>query len=482
MRPDDSSVHVCFHCSQQIDNFHNFARKINQIQQVLYPLKEVVVQPTEETFAFEITIIDDDKNEFVVNPANENKVPSKSSQLTTVTTRSHPSMTVEEQEISFNKLKTSDSNKSTVEERFKNIEILEPNLEEEKDDDGPVNSNLPHNLVENGQLIYKGKRLMKMMSKFYSTTCDICDLRFDQISDLFEHQRTEHDKEPFVTCCSLKLSKLPRLIWHYVKHQQPEAFKCKICNYTVSRPKFLEYHLQTHSETKPFSCDHCDKKFIWKGALKSHLLHNHLQSAEKKTYLCVICYRQYATPGSLASHKKSTHFPNAEKTRNLCEICSKSFATYTSYKEHMISHSEDYEKHQLKCPECGKWLKNQRCLKSHMRTHSTADFKCKMCDYSSKKEGLLKNHLLTQHTADRPFQCTECNKTFKVKRHLTVHKTQAHTSSKSLKVCEFCGREFNSSSNYYTHRKTIHAHELSEAVKKKEEESQLKRIKIGLEN
>lgn len=441
-------------------------------------------QPNEsdETYAFEITIIGGDKNEFVLNPTIESHEIPTISKLTTITTRSQRTMTAEEQEISFNKLQ-SVYQKSDVEQRFKSIE-MEPKNDEcdgvEIDELQEMNA-APARLVENGQLIIKGKRLMRLMTKFYATSCELCNESFDKISNLFEHQKSQHQLEPHVTCCSTKLTKLPRLIWHYVKHQQPEAFKCNICNYTVSRPKFLDNHMQTHSGAKPFSCDHCDKKFIWKGALKSHLIHNHLQTAEKKSYMCVICFRQYATPGSLASHKKSTHFPNSEKHRNLCEICSKSFATYTSYKEHMISHSEDCEKLQLKCPQCSKWLKNQRCLKSHMKTHSVDEFKCKECDYTSKKENLLKNHYLTQHTADRPFACDECEKTFKVKRHLTVHKTQAHTVAKTSKTCEFCSREFNSSSNYYTHRKTIHANELADALKKREEESQQKRKKIGLE-
>lgn len=116
---------------------------------------------------------------------------------------------------------------------------------------------IPSKLLENGLLLYKGKKLMKMMSHFYNTSCELCAVKFLNISDLFGHYKDHHQVEPFVSCCSSKLSKLPRIIWHFVKHVQPESFKCHVCSYVVSRPKFLALHLRTHSNPadKPFSCD-----------------------------------------------------------------------------------------------------------------------------------------------------------------------------------------------------------------------------------
>lgn len=203
---------------------------------------------------------------------------------------------------------------------------------------------------------------------------------------------------------------------------------------------------------------------------------------EKKKFTCQICHRNYQTAGSLASHRKFAHADN-NKTRKLCEICSKSFSTLTSYKEHLTLHSDDRDKFQLKCPECGKWLKNKRCLKSHLLLHTNDEMRCDLCDYVTKKDKLLKNHMVTKHSNEKTFFCDHpgCDKSFKVKRALTIHKSTNHGGKSASKKCEFCSREFASSTNYYTHRKNLHAKELQEVLERKNEEEKLKRIRAGLE-
>ncbi|CRL07467.1 CLUMA_CG020435, isoform A [Clunio marinus] len=511
----DNSSHVCFHCSQTLDNFHNFATKIKAIQKIIYPEQfqiqeiayEICVFPQPEA-NIENEKIDADENfeEVVYQPLNKNNHQHKEIKISsTIRTRSKRERNenffdnllmptkvikkapekVEEEQTSYRsfdfeenhqsiKIDQNDSSCSEVSEETNSSEW--PSAHKTK--------NIPSQLVsQNGLLIYKGKKLMRMMSSFYNANCESCGSKYKRLNDLFTHYEISHECEPFVTCCQIKLTKLPRMIWHFVKHIQPELFKCNICSYIVSRPKFLQLHLQTHSTTaeRPYSCDKCDKRFIWKGALKSHLI-NHQPEAERKVFLCLLCNRKYQSAGSLASHKKATHGDNSAKTRNLCEICSKSFSTITSYKEHMITHSKDSVKLQLKCEECGKWLKNNRCLKSHMLLHANIDYKCTICDYVTKKEKLLKNHVITRHTSDRPWTCEECNKSFKIKRALAIHKRQSHgVEAIKGKTCEFCGRKFANASNYYTHRKNFHSKDLQSKIDKKNEEEQMKRIKIGLE-
>lgn len=148
----------------------------------------------------------------------------------------------------------------------------------------------------------------------------------------------------------------------------------------------------------------------------------------------------------------------------------------------MLTHSEDSVKLQLKCPKCDKWLKNQRCLKSHLLLHNEAELRCELCSYATKKEHLLKNHVITRHSQDRPWACDQCDKTFKVKRALTIHKVQNHTEgARTGRTCEFCNKSFGSSTNYYTHRKNLHAEELKRTLAEKDEQKKRERIEIGLE-
>lgn len=259
-----------------MDNFHNYATKIKAIQTILFPQQQL------QEIEYEICVIPD-TDIITISPEDpaEKIKPAKNStettyRVSTITTRSHKGRN-EANEKAFDNLKKEEAVSAPVSRFEENCEDNLTMIESYKsDDDIPMrdadnadwpsaesSKKIPTKLLENGLLLYKGKRLMRMMSHFYNTSCEICSMKFLKISDLFQHHKNDHKVEPFVSCCSSKLSKL-QIIWHFVKHVQPESFKCHICSYVVSRPKFLELHLRTHSNPadKPYSCDKVSEEFF----------------------------------------------------------------------------------------------------------------------------------------------------------------------------------------------------------------------------
>uniref|UniRef100_A0A336KK47 CSON011366 protein n=1 Tax=Culicoides sonorensis TaxID=179676 RepID=A0A336KK47_CULSO len=341
----------------------------------------------------------------------------------------------------------------------------------------------PNKLIDNGCLLIRGKELNDLVSKFFKLQCELCkeNTRFNDIRDMYQHYK-QHKSPGFVRCCGTKIERYRCAVFHMARHLQPEAFKCKICNYIVTRPKFLETHLKTHlpEEEKPFVCPECPKRFCWKAAYQVHL-ETHKSNDERKTYMCSSCPKVYDTPGGLSTHKKLVHNKHKESDeKHVCHVCAKKFATKTGLNEHMNT-IHQREKTTIQCKECGKWLMNKRCLKTHMLLHSNIDHKCPDCDYTTKKHFLLAKHNITHHSTEKPFECDKCQKKFKLKRALTVHMQQSHADTNKSYKCNFCEKTFGSSTNFYTHRKNFHPNELAELRLKTEEEKRLKRIEAGLE-
>ncbi|KAH3736542.1 hypothetical protein DPMN_043113 [Dreissena polymorpha] len=107
------------------------------------------------------------------------------------------------------------------------------------------------------------------------------------------------------------------------------------------------------------------------------------------------------------------------KKKHECNMCVNKYSTRTGYKRHLVSHSNDGQK----CTVCEKVFYSTYDLKNHMSNHSNL----------------------------RTFSCIECEKTFKTKRDLNVHRTRLHKSYLKF-VCEVCGKGYNYRNELDGHR------------------------------
>ncbi|XP_075698159.1 uncharacterized protein LOC142663419 isoform X2 [Rhinoderma darwinii] len=104
------------------------------------------------------------------------------------------------------------------------------------------------------------------------------------------------------------------------------------------------------------------------------------------------------------------------------------------------------------CSHCGKCFNHQASLELHQKSHvvEKASF-ISQSDKYLRNIALLKSHQLFR-TSGKPYNCSECGKSFKRSLSLVKH-MQSHTGGKTTFTCPDCGQNFTQRSAYITHYK-----------------------------
>ena len=106
---------------------------------------------------------------------------------------------------------------------------------------------------------------------------------------------------------------------------------------------------------------------------------------------------------------------------------------------------------------------SELAVKKHMvsRHNLKSDIKCTLCDYVAGSKARLREHI-ARHSAKtiKFLKCDQCDKGFRSKDKIRVHKKQDHPQVPGDKsgwfLCQQCPKEFRTSTGLKKHIKTIH--------------------------
>lgn len=205
------------------------------------------------------------------------------------------------------------------------------------------------------------------------------------------------------------------------------VYTCDYCGKSIKYKKNIEEHMKIHKSRGHYQCKVCMIEFKSRKALVDHSLSEHQVKLQvvKGEHICNICGRQFDNRSSYLAHKLC----HDESARNhVCNVCSAAFKTLGNLRRHEATHTETRNYH---CHDCQKSFKTKLALKVHRESvHAPLKIfvNCPVCE-AIVQEKTLKSHMKTKHTAEgqqKPFMCTVCNATFRTEKIGERHYEHVH--------------------------------------------------------
>ena len=244
--------------------------------------------------------------------------------------------------------------------------------------------------------------------------CKHCDEVFQQRKELERHivdhsieKRSHTSKKPYISqeCGRSFLSK--KLLRYHTKSHTNKSFVCCHCGKNCRKKYALEKHMRIHTMKWTHRCELCDKGFVLKSLLDSHMIvhdrsefrENHqLNCHMRKAYVdtkfaCEHCGRIFNTEGYLRVHLGI----HAGIKPYVCQKCGSSFHNKCLLRYHIKSHPEQ----SVLCCHCGKKCKSKKTFKQHMRLHTMKwSHTCDICKKGFPLKSLLDSHMSVHSRPD----------------------------------------------------------------------------------
>lgn len=241
--------------------------------------------------------------------------------------------------------------------------------------------------------------------------CPECPKIFASQVQLTDHaERLHYPKKVQCAKCAKMFGTERMLKYHDKLHHV--AAVCKLCFLQFPSKKLLRAHLDTHEAQK---CPHCNKSFKNKYSFKFHLEICGKEGTKIPNFYCDICNKGYVRKNGLRTHLKTEHgFGNVLS----CNWCGKKYDAISRLRNHIVKHTRERNFH---CDQCGNKFVTQAALVYHIRLHTgEKPFKCKLCTESFLSASRRMEHMKRKHLGPTK-ECPVCNVKFVTGHQLRKH-------------------------------------------------------------
>ena len=247
----------------------------------------------------------------------------------------------------------------------------------------------------------------------------------------------------------------PKQIPKQSKKRRESIQKCNVKKVKEIKAEKKETSTQPQSMLKPvfypYKCIHCARGLPTKESQEDHM-NTHIKDIPCQDPSGV-CMETFYSKEVLWSHMLSAHSFKYEpgiKMKVKCDQCNYRSTKY-QVKHHQSKHSKGKN---FVCPQCGKHLKTEECLKAHMMRHAHVGgvHGCTTCGKTFFSKGYLNTHMKQSHITQRVV-CSECGKDFPGKGALNVH-MNIHTDEKNFHCRESCQKTFGHPSSRRKHERS----------------------------
>lgn len=167
---------------------------------------------------------------------------------------------------------------------------------------------------------------------------------------------------------------------------------CDLCGKRANQKSHLVHHMKyrhTSSEAsrKTYSCRYCPETFLYTNCRKTHEIRFHTFDYK---FHCSLCEKKFVDKTQLNSHL-TTH--TGEK-KHRCVECGRCFRSLTRLNQHKATHSD---LRPFSCTTCTSSFKTKKGLRVHRQRHAEQNYECPHCFKEFKVNDLLRTHLMNHH-------------------------------------------------------------------------------------